>query len=415
MNAALQRAVLLLEQNRAADAETFVREALSQDNRDPEAYRVLAHVLLAQERLKEARQAAEEAVTLAPGVAGVHFTLGWVHLGAGRLSAAHEAFAEAIRLDPEDPSAHAADAATYLRENEWQKALDGANLALSLNPEEETAVHVRAVAQRQLGQHTDAYGTLEAALRRNPADSNLHAQLGYQRLHDGRRQEALQHFNEALRLDASNDDAREGLIMALKASNPIYGLLLRYLFFMSRLKVGARFGVIAGGWFIFRFAETRAESMGYPVVGEIIGFAWVFLIVLTWAGDSFFDLTLRLSPYGRHALTEDRKRFATFTGLALLASLLLGITSLFGDRSFAGAALGSLLLVAPIMVTSQARRDRRGLPAAIGLGAALLIVVGLTLTQISPEKQLGFGLLGLAILVLVAFTWLGNALTLRER
>src|SRR3712207_7475219 len=57
--------------------------------------------------------------------------------------------------------------------------------------------------------------------------SDLHANRGWQEAHRGNYEQAMAHFREALRIDASLEWAREGVVEVLKARNPVYRVMLR--------------------------------------------------------------------------------------------------------------------------------------------------------------------------------------------
>src|SRR4030095_8604876 len=98
-------------------------------------------------------------------------------------------------------------------------------------------------------------------------------------------------FREALRLDPQLDPAREGLVRALKARNPLYGALLRYFLWMSRVPARTRWAVLVGALLIAR----------------VLGPLFVLSLLFMWlpgTAEPMSNLVLRLSRYGRLALSR---------------------------------------------------------------------------------------------------------------
>ena len=65
-------------------------------------------------------------------------------------------------------------------------------------------------------------------------------------------QKALEHFKESLSKDPNFEFAQVGLLEAIKATNPIYRLFLKYAFAMSKLTAKYQWAVIIGFYLLFK-------------------------------------------------------------------------------------------------------------------------------------------------------------------
>lgn len=397
MNAA-RYAIQLLQQGRADLAEPELRRALGQDPGNPDLHAFLALALVDLDRPADALPEAEQAVGLAPDVGLGHYARAVALLDLGKTKDAEAAAREALRLDPLDVDARVTLAAALLDRGQRDQALAMTEEALALDPEHTSAANLRALALVKLGRRDEAAAAVEGVLSRDPDSAVTHANRGWTLLHQNQPRPAMESFREALRLEPDNDWARSGIVEAMKARNPIYRGLLAYFLWMSRLSQGQRWGVIVGGYLAARI---------------IPGAMWVYLplVILTWAGDSFFNLVLFLDPFGRLVLTRDERLGATLMGVCVLGGLALGIGGAVagqGELALVGAGLFALAL--PVGGTFNRPAKRRRIAslytaalAIVGGGAAFSLLI----QAYGPADTLGM----IYVVGLVAFTWLANLFT----
>src|SRR5262249_13736238 len=136
----------------------------------------------------------------APDLAFAHYALARALMERNRLEAASGAILEAVRLEPQDPDYHGLKAAIFLQREMWQDALAAAETGLQMDAEHVTCNNLRAMALVKLGRKADAGITIDSTLSREPENSFSHANKGWTLLEQGRRKEALKHFQESLRL-----------------------------------------------------------------------------------------------------------------------------------------------------------------------------------------------------------------------
>jgi hypothetical protein len=240
------------------------------------------------------------------------------------------------------------------------------------------------MALTKLGRTGEAGLTLEEALAQDPEDALTHANMGWNALYERDRTRALEHFREALRLDPELDHARAGMVEALKARNPLYGLMLRYFLWMSTLSGKVQWAIIIGGYLGYRFlgklATDRPDLAPYirPVLVVYVVFA-----LLTWIAAPLFNLLLRFNRYGRYALSRDQRRGSTLVGVLLVPALAGLIAWLITDNALALLAagyFGFLLLPASAIFACDAGWPRTGMVlytlALAGLGPLSLVLWG---------------------------------------
>lgn len=402
MNVRVRRAQLLLGQGRFEPAEQECREALGEDPGDPQALALLALALLgrtdegdpdAGRRLDEAERAAGDAIAAAPDEAFPHHVRARVLLVRRREEEAIASALEAIRFEPEEPDHRALIAQARFAQRRWADALAAADEGLRFDPEHASCARLRALALVQSGRREEAGETLRAALARNPDDPTTHTALGWARLEARDPQGALTHFQEALRLDPTEEGARAGIVEALKARHRVYALFLRYLMFMAKLTPGQQWGIVIGGYLAYRgvlgYAKDHPEHAVwvYPLIALYLGF-----VLLSWLGKPMFNLALRLDRFGRHALSDDQRQQANLVGGVLVVALvLIGVWVATGHWLASAAAIGAVVLLLPI---SAIHSCDPGWPRTLmslytlGLACCPLVVVALAFLPLPAPKGL---------------------------
>lgn len=383
MSAHLSRAQLLLQQSRPADAEREAGLAVAQAPDHPHAHALLALSRLELKKHALALMASRTALGLAPDSPYYHYIHALVLHRSENNREAQVALQEAIRLDPEDADHFSLLAAIHLNLGDWTAALTAAEQALALDPEHTESANFRSMALVRLGRKEEAMATVDSALEQDPESAFSHANQGWNCLHRNDPHRALGHFKEALRLSPELDYAREGMVEALKAKNPVYRVMLAYFLWMSRLSPKAQWGVIIG----FYLGRNVLSGLGrqvpalQPFITPVLILAAVF-IFLTWTAQPLFNLLLRLHPYGRHALSSEQRLSANVIGVLLAAGLVMVASAFLLDvPSWLLGGLVALILMIPVTATFNARPGawRWGMGvstvvlAACGIGGIVLM------------------------------------------
>ncbi|MCG6155939.1 tetratricopeptide repeat protein [Rubinisphaera margarita] len=392
MSQYFQRAQLLWSQSRPDEALTEIGRHLGEEPHDAIALAFRGQLLAALDQKEEALASVREALTYDPELGYAHFAHARILLKFEQKKLALSAIHEAIRINPDEPDFYCTQALIYLQMSDWAKSLTSAETALELNPESEEALNLQSLALRRMGRRRESSAALEAALNRNPEDPFTHTNRGWELLEKGESKQALEHFREALRLDPNMDGARTGIIESLKSRHIVYRQVLKYFFWMSNFSPRTQMLIIFGAWFVVNFLSRVRESLG-PAEVLVTPMLYLYLafVLLSWLSDSFFNLVLRLDPYGRLALDRRQNRQANVLAACLVAATAFLISYfVMSDESLLVGALWSALLAIPATNIYEVRkgRPRQAMTlATIALGAALLTHVYLYMAVIDPQLE----------------------------
>jgi tetratricopeptide (TPR) repeat protein len=384
MSHRLDRAQLLLQQSRPADAERETLLALAEDPESARGHAYLALSRVDQQKNTEALAAAERAVALSPDDPFSHHIHAIVLHRLDREKAALVAINEAIRLDPENETHFAVLASVHLNLRDWAAALDAAEQGLAINPEDVQCANLRSMALVRLGRKEEAMQTVDFALERAPENAWSHANQGWNCLHRNDPKRAQDHFREALRLEPDLEYARQGMLEALKARNPIYRGMLAYFLWMGRQSGKLQWAFVIGSMFGLRAVRTLAEQrpeLGmvlWPVV--ILFYAFIYL---SWVAGPMFNLLLRFERFGRLVLSREERHATNWFGVCVI--LMLAGLGWWASGNLLGmfvAIVGAMLSVCVAITFNRVGKKRVGFAvatavmAAIGLGGIAMLLSG---------------------------------------
>lgn len=414
--ARLARALQLLSQGRHDLAETEAQAAIAEDPRQSRAYAAFALCLSKREKHTDAVAAAQQAVSLEPGLAWNHLVLADVLLSRNSFEDGLKSAQAAVALDPGDAHAHTCEARALLLLKRYAESLEASQRALGIDAHNTDAGNVRAAALRSMGRRKEAVSEINNLLSANPNSAFSHTNMGWSQLHRGQAKLASTHFREALRIQPSNESARQGLIESLRARSPIYNIILRYFLFMNRLSLNAQWSVLLGGWVLYQiFRYVKSSSPQYAGVMNIFIGAYLVFAALTLLSRPLHTLALFLHPLGRHALTRREKIGAAIFWIAMVVPLVflaLYSLSIAKDFNLVGAMLTAILII-PV---SLATESQSGTPRIVmGVIAGVLSLSCLLLLFLVGMQSSVFGLL-LAPYVISCFAsvWVSNALAIRK-
>lgn len=405
----LARARQLIQQGRWELAEKDLRLALAERPDDSQALSLLALCLNQRKEYAEARRLAREAVLFDPENAFSHYVLGTTLYAQNHFPEAEQAIQEALRLNPYDAFYHAARSRIAFAQGRWKEALDAADAGLEVDPENDDCVNLRAVALVKLGQKHDAHAAIRSALQRDPENSDTHANLGWTLLEQGKPQDAMEHFREALRLDPESEWARRGIVEAMKARFIVYGWLLRFFLWTSRLSSQAQWGLMLGGLFGYRILNQIADRNPdlEPWIRPIC-ILYIVFVVMTWIGTALFNLLLRLNRFGRLALSREETITSNWVGATLLlAVIFLAAYFVLGhEYALPGAVMFGLMSFPLSRIYACDEGWPRTTLIACTAGMAVLAigsVASLLLGDYGLDGPAGDALMGLGVLAFYAF------------
>lgn len=409
----MARARILIEQNRYADAEEILRQALKQDPYSAYTLSMIAEVNLHLNKMEEAETAINSAIAVAPHIAHLYYLKARVYLEKKQYNDAEKYLQQAIAMDPQNAHFFAVYANLKLVKKDFSAALDLANKALDLDASDLLALNMRSTALFKLGNKEDAFQTIEGALREDPDNAYTHANYGWKLLEKGDHKKSLEHFREALRINPFSDFARAGMVEALKAGNPVYRLFLKYSFFMSNLTAKYQWAVIIGFYLCTRVLNTLAQSD--EMLGTILTPVVILLSLFafsTWVLTPLSNLFLRLNKYGKYLLTKEERLSANFVGISLLIFIAaLAMWLIAGGSGWAALAIFGFTMMVPLSVMFTGTKPKYMLPV-YAAAMAFTGIAGVTTAFVTGEINSKFAVI--YILGFIALQWVTNFIRIRQ-
>lgn len=409
-----QRGRVFLEQGRFPEAEKYFQESLAQEPNDPAALYYLSVCQARQDRQKDALGTIDRALALEPEAGDFHAFRGLVLTDLRRPADAMKAVDEALRLEPDSDYAWSSQASVFLSQKQWVKAEASARKALDLNPDNPSAANQLAHALRLQNRLQESSDQTAYMLGQNPEDPDTRITAGWTDLQRGDNKSAEAHFLEALRLDAGNEAAREGLKEAFRARSPIYRAYLSYCFFLQRFTEGKQWLIIIG----LIFAVNIADKV-LPGPLALLVVVLYFLFVL-WAhvARAVGNLQLCFDKFARHALSTPEKLEAWVVGGGVVAGLPLflgGLALNLPPLFIVGLTLIAISFPFAYTFTNEAPAGR----VLFGLTGLYVLVIGLLNMAVALGYLLESPVLSAATIAawiaVMIVTWLANVRALNRK
>ncbi len=353
--ALLQRAYLLMNQGRHADAAGWFQQVLAINPNDAQTLSQLALCWSHDPaKYEQAVLVARQAIALAPDTSYHHSVLAVTLIEVakpgqdGLIREARDAAAKALELDPESALAHSVHGLALLRLHRYKEAEAAARQALALNTSNNLATQVLAMSLLNQRKDGDLKSLVDWQLQENPESVSAHVSAGFQALRQGQHKTACEHFREALRLDPCSDAAREGLIHSFRARSLIYGLYLRFCHFMMRFGRNGSGGIMLAGYFGYRFAFASLKD-NHPGIAYTLAGLWLVFALWTFLARGLGSALMLTDRFVRMAIRpKERWEGACVGGMVLLALLCLGFGLLQGRAALVFAALACFLSAIPV-------------------------------------------------------------------
>ncbi|TDE13644.1 tetratricopeptide repeat protein [Dyadobacter psychrotolerans] len=343
----LQRAEILIQQQRYADAERILKDVLSTDPNDVRTLVLLTEVNFQLGQIDKAVTLIDTAIGISPESAYLFYIKARISIYRDKYDDAEKYIKQALELDPSDADFYALWASVKLTRKQFEEALDMSNRALELDPENILGLNTRSTALLKLNKHEESFQTIEGALREDPNNAYTHANYGWNLLEKGNQKKALEHFRESLKNDPNSSYAQSGMVEALKANNIFYRLFLKYAFWIGNLTSKYQWGVIIGfyaGSKILRSIAANNEVL-QPFLNPLI-ILLALVAFSTWIITPVSNLFLRLSKYGKHLLSQKEIMSSNFVGISFVI-FLAGLLAYFvaGDLFLPIAVFGFAMMV----------------------------------------------------------------------
>lgn len=305
-DSAYRRGQRLFELHRYAEAQQQFVEHLKSNPEDPLAVSYIALCWMHQGKKRRAIQVAGEAIKLDPECIFAHVVLGQTLRAAGKSGEALETLRKALSLDPTraDLLGHIAHVMCDLKR--WKESLEYSTQGLQNDPGDRACLHAHSWALIHTGKLEEAEGILRDVLQEHAEDDQALTFLGYIQLKRGQREKALDYFSSALQLDPESELARDGFMDALRMKYPLYGLVVRYLLWISSLPERVRWTLVVLEHFVERILRDIAQRQPAlrPLIRGIL-YLWSIFAYLSWTGRPLCNSLLRLNKHARKFLKAD--------------------------------------------------------------------------------------------------------------
>lgn len=402
----------LLEDARFHEALVVVDGELHEQPDDPDLYAMRALVLLSLERRPEAHAAIDSARGLGPSSPFTHYAAAEVALASGEMAdAIHESQAAQAGA-PDVPEFALVEARARARAGQWEATRRIAARVIYEDPDNEDAAVLLTAAKAMHAPGPLGDEEWRRLTQQFPTNPWARSGRAWSHLQSGRFREAHDEFAQALALDPSSEWAKQGMVLALKARNPMYALLLRSLLWMGRLPDRTQTALVLGGLLGYNGARSLARTQPelQPILVPLM-VAYGLFVLLSWLADPVLNLLLMARPEGRKLLRPQDKQEAVLVGSCLGAASLLLVLALAaswtgGYLAAFGVALSSITVAAAFHLDGVARRAF--------LAAAAAFVTLSVLSGAVPSPTSG-SLVLIAIIGIVLTTWISRALRSKER
>lgn len=413
MEQILAKAQILIQQQRYKEAEELLSELLRTEPNQAYIYYLLTDVKMQQDKWEDARTLIDTALGIDPESSALYFAKARIEMHDKNYDKAESLLYDALQIEPEDDNCYGLWAFIKLERKQYDEALGLANTALELNSENLLALNTRSTALIKLDRKEDAFATIEGALNDDPNNAYTHANYGWGLLEKGEHKKALEHFREALTHDPASLHAKTGMAEAIKASNPVYRLYLKYAFWIGNLTSQYQWAFIIGFYFGTRFLRSIANAS--PALKPFLMPLVILLTIVafsTWIIRPIGNLFLRFNKYGQYLLSKREKISSNFVGASLLASLI-GVVLYFviNDDKYLMIGAFGLIMTIPFSSIFAVTRPKYVLPIYT---AAMLIAgtAGIALAFTSGEI---FNLFSTSVLIgFVVYQWVVNFLIIRD-
>jgi tetratricopeptide (TPR) repeat protein len=409
----LSKVEILIQQKKFGEAEKLLSDLLTEDSNNIHFLSLLSEVSLQQNEFDKANSIIENAIGLSPDAPHLFYIKSRVAIQQDNLSEAEKNINQAIELDPYDADYFALLANIKLDRKQFVEALESANRALEIDAENLLALNTRSTALNKLNRREESFETIEGALREDPNNAYTHANYGWGLLEKGDHKKALEHFKEALSNDPTFDYAQSGMLEALKATNPIYRIFLKYSFFMSNLTAKYQWGVLIGFYLGFKALRTVAknnEALQPYLIPLIVALA--LIAFSTWVIAPISNLFLRFNKYGQLLLDKKEKMSSNFVAISLgLFFVGLLLYFIMSDEKMLTIAVFGFAMMLPLGTMFSPSKNKYGLLIyTIALAITGLIAIGLTFS--TGEM---FNLMTVVFIFgFVAFQWVANYMLIKE-
>lgn len=420
MTADLTRACQLRAHGRHEEAVAILLSHLSHHPEDPVAFIELAiNRMELDGQLGLALENARTATGLAPAQA---FPLSLQARILCRLERPKEALPlaeNALALDPESEDALNSKCLALIGLSRWKEAEVCARDTLALDPDDETASNLLAHALRMQNKLDESEEESKRRLARDPENAFSFANSGWAALQRGDIKGAEAHFRESLRIDPTNEYARDGLKQSFRARSGFFRLFLKWTFFMQRFNEQNRIAIVIGMVVGFKVLRALAATL-HPLLVIPLALAYYLFVFGSWLSSGLANFMLLRDPVARMSLDTSEKLEGAAIGVCFLGGLVALVAG-FALEMHPLAVIGGVLMITALPVSMVFTNPSRVGSIVFGFISASLLVMGTMMAldvAANPQRPMFEGQAGAlvfpVVLLAAGSTWLGMIPALRN-
>ncbi len=412
----VSRVDILLSQSRFSQAEELLEGLMSEGYNDIEILKMMSIAKMGMHKYEDVSQLCTMIIDQNPNESFAFYLLSNVKSVNRAFQEAKDLIDKAIIIEPTNADYHAYKASLFLQTKDYEDALNSANIGLQIDAENITSLNARSSALVGLGRRQEAFETIDKSLATDPNNPDTHANLGWGLLHHGKSDDALMHFQTALKVDPMSEYAKAGMLEAMKSKFPVYRYFLQFMLWLGKMKGKNQWIFIIGSYIALRLLGNLADNNETlkPYLVPIIALIVIFFIS-TWVFSPLMNLYLMTNKFGRYTLSEQQKNTSTFVGVALLISLisLVAYFAFIPNDGILALALFSFLIMIPL--GSMHIPDNVGSQKKLQLATVVIAVLMCISVVISFTTNIIFtSFTIIPVGLLVAYQWYVNYLTIRE-
>ncbi|MCU0389082.1 MAG: tetratricopeptide repeat protein [Chitinophagaceae bacterium] len=318
----IERAKLLIEQNRYDDAERELKKVLATDPEHDEALSLMARIKIDSKKPYEAFTYLDKALSLCPTEDYYLYLKSFAHFQLDQVEEAERLLKDAIQFNPWHPGYFALYANILTQQRKYKEALDKANQGLSMNPSDINCLNARTQALVKLNRSGEAFESIKHTLAADPENDYSHTNAGFSFLEKGKHKQAAQHFTEALRINPANENARDGMKDALRSNIAPYRWLLQYEYWLQNKGRNMRVIFVIGLFLGVRYLAATASSVPKPlaIIFYTIFVLYILMALISWIIKPVANMFLSFHPKGKYAVTKEEK----WISITVLGPIALG-------------------------------------------------------------------------------------------
>lgn len=411
----VSHAGILIQQNRYVQAEEKLYNLMQAGYSDADLYRMLIMCKMGLNQYDEAKSLSEKLLQQFPTDAFAFYTMAGIALNTRKLANAIENIDEAIRLQPFMPEYFALKSGIYFQLKNFSDALKYADIGLNVDARHIGCLNARAIALEAMGRSSEAFDTIKKSLSEDPNNPDTHANIGWGHLYRGETKKALDHFKAALTENPQHENAKSGMLQAMKTRFPLYRYFLMVMLWLSKLNSKNQWIFIIVSYVIYRILVNWAgmDTPFKPIIIAAVSILVLFFLS-SWLFSPLMNLYMLSNPYGRITMTDDEKESARFVGFAIIGSLFaFGMYFLLLNAGLVILGVSMLLMMIPLGSMNNAFLDENKIKLkrfAVIIGVLLSVNAFISLLQNTYVHT--FSIIALA--ALIAYQWYANYILIKE-